>query len=511
MSATLTDAVNEKTVVQNHYLKYILVFVAGLIATLGFSPFNLPGFMILSLAILLANILNASAKQSFLLGFIYGVAYFGSSVSWVIISIHDYGHVHYAFAFILTFSFMLFLALYPAVATYLFKKLRVEDKPLLAISSFSVIWCLVEIARSYLFTGFPWVLVGTTLIDTPARYLAPLIGINGLSLVCVFVAGLLVNFFYNRTIKRFFYLIASVLLLISPAVLKNMQWTTQNKEPISVAGIQANLSMRDKWDQDLFVKLLKNYEQAITSLLGKQLIILPESAIPLPASYLPDYFAMINEKARAANSAVILGILESKTGERNSMFYNTIMSLGLATGKHIKYQLVPFGEYIPKPFVAINKMLGLPQPDIIEGPYKQDLMQVSGHPIANLICWELAYPQLLRNQLPEAEWIVSINDNGWFGHSLASFQQLQMAQMLSLMTGRYQVLVNNDGLSSIIDTQGELVNSLPAFSGGILQGEVFASSGSTPWVKWGNYPVFIFCAVFVFFILILRLPFFRKK
>lgn len=62
--------------------------------------------------------------------------------------------------------------------------------------------------------------------------------------------------------------------------------------------------------------------------------------------------------------------------------------------------------------------------------------------------------------MPKAQWIVSISDNGWFGHSLASYQQLQMAQLLSLLTGRYQVVVNNDGLSSIIDTHGNIVESL---------------------------------------------------
>ena len=107
--------------------------------------------------------------------------------------------------------------------------------------------------------------------------------------------------------------------------------------------------------------------------------------------------------------------------------------------------------------------------------------------------------------MPVAQWIVSISDNGWFGRSLASYQQLQMAQVLSLITGRYQIVVNNDGLSSVINNYGDIVDGLPPFSSGILQSEVFPAEGSTPWIVWYDYPVLIFCSFFLVFILILRI------
>lgn len=268
--------------------------------------------------------------------------------------------------------------------------------------------------------------------------------------------------------------------------------------------MQANLSMRDKWDEALFWDLLKYYEKATDQLMGKQLIILPESAIPLPASYLEEYLLKLHKKALKAKSSLILGILQP-TDESEVSYYNSIISLGRAHGEHIKRQLVPFGEYIPGPFVAINHWLGLPEPNILPGVKNQNLVHIDKHPIASLICYEIAYPNLVRLQMPLAQWIVSISDNGWFGHSLASYQQLQMAQMLSLLTGRYQVVVNNDGLSSIVNDQGNIVEGLPPFSSGILQSEVFPAQGSTPWIIWSEYPALIFCALFLFFILFLQL------
>jgi apolipoprotein N-acyltransferase len=130
--------------------------------------------------------------------------------------------------------------------------------------------------------------------------------------------------------------------------------------------------------------------------------------------------------------------------------------------------------------------------------------------IATLICYELAYSDLLRKQLPLAKWIVSISDAGWFGHSLAMYQQLQMAQVRSVETARYQVVANNDGLSSIIDTQGKIKSSLPAFTKGILKAEVISATGTTPWVYFGNSPILFLCLFIVLFSALYP-PLTRKK
>jgi apolipoprotein N-acyltransferase len=496
--AALTNPTFLNDLIRTYHVQYVLVFFAGLIGPLGFAPFHMPGLTLLSLSFLFSQLLNASVKTGALLGFIFGLGYFGLGVSWVIISIHDYGEINYCFAALITLLFIMYLALFPTLVAYLFNILKTNRSALGLMVLFSILWCLSEILRSHLLTGFPWLLIGTSQIDTPLRFLAPIIGIYGLSLLCAFCATLLAFAVSELRLKRYYYLVAFIIILISPSLLQSIEWTKVNKEPISIGAVQANLSMRDKWDETLFWNLLKYYEKATDKLMGKQLIILPESAIPLPAHYLEAYLDRLNNKALKANSAIILGILQP-ANDNETNFYNSIISLGHAKGIHNKYQLVPFGEYIPKPFETINRWLNLPELNILPGKYSQRLIKIFNHPIASLICYEIAYPNLLRQQLPKAQWIVSISDNGWFGQSLASYQQLQMSQMLSLLTGRYQVIVNNDGLSSVINPAGHIVNGLQPFSSGILQSEVFEASGATPWVLWGDYPIFIFCFIcFVF-------------
>ncbi|MBI2785401.1 MAG: apolipoprotein N-acyltransferase [Legionella longbeachae] len=486
------------------YAKYFLLFMAGLLGPLGFAPFHMPGVTLLSLAFLYSSLHNCSIKQGFFLGFYYGIGYFGFGVSWVIVSIHDYGQLNYFLAGLITLVFIMYLALFPALVGYLFKLLELKHRKLLSLALFSTLWCVCEYSRATLFSGFPWLLVGTTLIDTPIKYIAPILGIYGLSLVCVLISTLLTLAVSQNSQKRYYYLIVVVLLIIGPITCKNISWSQIKNEPVSVGAVQANLSMRDKWDENLFWSLLKYYENAINELLGKQLIILPESAIPLPASYLDKYLNKLDKKALKAKSALLVGILQP-TNDSETNYYNSTITLGGAKGKKLKQQLVPFGEYIPKPFVTINHWLNLPEPNLLPGKKHQPLIRIGDYPIANLICYEIAYPKLLREQMPEAQWIVSMSDNGWFGHSLASYQQLQMAQILSLLTGRYQIVVNNDGLSSVIDAHGEITESLPSFSSGILESTIYPAEGITPWIMWQEYPSLIFCLFFLAFILFIHL------
>ncbi|MBN9227521.1 MULTISPECIES: apolipoprotein N-acyltransferase [Legionella] len=486
------------------YIKYFFVFMAGLIAPFGFAPFHIPGLILLSLAFLYSSLQNCSRKQGFSLGFFYGMGYFGFGVSWVIVSIHDYGQLNYFLAGLITLIFIMYLALFPALVAYLYKLLEFKNRKLMSLTLFCVLWCLSEYCRATLFTGFPWLSVGTPLIDTPIKYIAPILGVYGLSLVCVLIAALLTLAVTQNSANRYYYLITIVLILIGPMLCKNISWSQIKKEPISIGAVQANLSMRDKWDEALFWNLLKYYENSINKLLGKQLIILPESAIPLPASYLDKYLLKLNNKALKAKSALMLGILQP-TNDSETNYYNSVITLGQAKGKKLKRHLVPFGEYIPKPLVTINHWLNLPEPNLLPGKRKQSLIRIENHPIASLICYEIAYPNILREQMPQAQWIVSISDNGWFGHSLASYQQLQMAQILSLLTGRYQVVVNNDGLSSVIDANGDIIESLPPFSPGLLESSVFPAEGLTPWIIWHEYPSLIFCTIFLVFILFIQL------
>lgn len=475
----------------------------GLLLPLSFAPFHADGLAVVCIALFYAQLLKCSAKNAFFIGLAFGIGFFGFSVSWVAISIHDYGHLNYALSVFITCLFIVYLSLFPALTALFFQTLRLQNRYLLSGAVFSALWCLSEYARASLMTGFPWMLLGVSQMDTDVRYLAPIIGTFGVGLYTCFSSTLLANSTQITGFKGRLYIITFVILLLLPLLFKNEPWTQVEKTPISVGLIQSNISMRDKWDETLFWNLLKLYENQTEKLLGTQLIVMPESAIPLPSSYVMDYLARLDKKANDNNSAIILGIIDEKDSQE-AQYFNTMVALGNAKGTYAKQHLVPFGEYIPEIFKPINALLELPEPNILTGSSNQPLLEVAGFPVASLICYEIAYHHLLKNQLPNAKWIISISDNGWFGKSLASYQQLQMAQMLSLQTGRYQIISNNNGLSSIISARGEIIESLPAFSSGVLQSTLFPATGATPWVHFGEIPILFISIAFLLFGLFLK-------
>ncbi|KTC75248.1 apolipoprotein N-acyltransferase [Legionella birminghamensis] len=474
-----------------HYLQFLIY---GLLLPLGFAPFHIPGMAILGIALFYHGLCVHSKGSSFLRGLFFGLGFFGLGVSWIYVSINEYGHLNPLISAFITLLFTLYLSSFPALAALAFTYLSPRRPGLAAGFLFSSLWVIGEFLRATLLSGFPWLLLGFGQFDAPVKYILPVLGVYGASFLTVFAATVLVNAFWSDRRKQFLQLALFVFIILAPLALKPIQWVEIGKTPVSIGVIQANLSMRDKWDESLFWRLLDRYQQDIISLLGTQLIVMPESAIPLPSSYISDFLEDLREKAKKAGTGILLGIPEPITLDAD-VYFNALISLGEAKGFYLKQHLVPFGEYIPGVFQPLMNWLQIPDANLKAGKDSQSLIKVHKHPVATLICYELAYGELLRKQFPRAEWIVSISDDGWFGHSLAMYQQQQIAQVRSLQTGRYQVVSNNDGLSSVINTRGDIIASLPAFNAGLLKASIFPASGSTPWVLFGDWPILIlsFC------------------
>ena len=523
-------------------------FFYGLLLPLAFAPFHIPGFAILSLGLFYFELgaVDKSTKQSlnknastshffpgFKKGLAYGLGFFGLGTSWIYVSIHDYGHLLPILSALITLLFILYLSLFPAVMAGCYHYLRLRPYSVLSVLLFSALWTLSEYLRATFLTGFPWLLVGAGQIDAPTRTLLPFIGVYGVTLVTCIASGTLIlifkqsrqqhpyssllNFRSSCSLSRglidnpehevrstaprlaeksstvsILPVLFFLLILLSPALLHQKNDNVATAEPLSIGVVQSNISMRDKWDEQLFWQLLKQNQQRIQQLLGTKLIVLPEAAIPLPASYIQDTLEQLSNEARLAGSALLLGIPET-TEFNDTVFYNALIALGQAKGTYLKQHLVPFGEYNPTPLRFITQLLNLPDPNMHPGDNNQQLVKVHHIPVATLICYELAYGNLLRAQLPTAQFIISISDDGWFGHSLAMYQHLQIAQVQSLQTERYQVVANNDGLSSIIDSEGNLTASLAPFTSGVLKASLIPKTTITPWVKMGDFPA-LFCA-----------------
>lgn len=476
------------------FFKKYNFFIAGILLAFAFAPFHLPGFAFISLAILFLHLETTSnLTKIFLKGLLFGIGFFGFGASWIFISIKEYGNLNIPVSLLITLLFIFYLSIYYGLSALIYKKISENKSDLFKPLAFAASFCITEYLRASFLNGFPWLILGVSQIDTPISYLLPIFGVYiGSFLVCFSSACLYFAYKYSKKL-RMIWLSLFILPIISPAFIKFHIWTHQQDKAFSVAIIQANLSMQEKWDEKQFWQILKNYEQKIYQVINNnKIIVLPESAIPLPSYYISDFLNDLDTKAKIHNSAILLGIPEIS---EDKSYYNAILSLGNANGKYFKQHLVPFGEYIPSVFKSICNKLKIPITDLASGSQNQPLIKVHNKNIASLICYEIAYPELLRKQLKSSSWILTISDDGWFGHSLAIYQHLQLAQVLSLVSGRYQIMANNDGLSAIIDNKGKIINKLKAFVPDVLEGQIFNTFGITPWTNWGDMPILIFCLI----------------
>ncbi len=486
---------------------------AGVVTVGGFAPFNLYPLAVVGLAILFWQWHHASsARAGFLNGFAFGLGLFGVGVSWIYISLHQFGGMPAWLAALATLLFCAFLALFPASAGGLFVYFRRHQSALLWLAP--ALWVLQEWTRGWIFTGFPWLALGYSQVPaSPLAAYAPLVGAYGVSYLVALFAGLLVWSIAHRRARRMLaWSIAGIVVLFGAGwALRIPEWTTPTGPPTSVALVQGNIAQEMKWRPEKTAETLARYAQLVAAH-PAQLIVLPETALPLFEYELPAaYREALVQIGRQNGGDIIAGL---PTGSPRGAYYNSVLSFGAApTQAYHKFHLVPFGEYIPmKPLWGwVIEVLHIPLSDFARGSPTQRPLQVGGQAVAMNICYEDVFGEEIIRQLPEASVLANVSNVAWFGDSLALWQHGQISQMRALESGRMMLRATNTGLTALIDNKGVMLAHLQPFREGVLQGTVTGYTGSTPYVRWGNAPILIICWVSLVLVLLLRIPIRSKK
>ncbi len=462
-----------------------LAALAGAVMVLGFAPFGYFAAPLLSLVVLLALWARcAEPRRGAWLGLSFGLGQFLAGVSWVYVSLHTFGMMPAPLAAIATLLFCLVLALYPAALGWLCVRLGMQRAGVVLLA-FPGAWVLLEWLRGWLFTGFPWLNLGYTHIDTPLSGYAPIAGVYGLSLAVAIVAVLGWTVVRGPMRHRIAAIVLIAVLLTVGSTLKEQTWTTPTGSRLEVALLQGNIPQELKFVPGRFESTLATYAQLVQQT-NARLIVLPETAIPrFPDEVPPPFFDMLRKHVAAVEGDVLFGL---PTGDLRRAYFNTMQSVGTSpTQQYSKSHLVPFGEFIPWGFGWIERVLRIPLSNFAPGDINQQPLALAGEKIAVNICYEDAFGAEIIRQLPQATLLVNASNVAWFGDSLAPHQHLEMARMRSIETGRYMLRATNSGMTAIIDERGRVQDLLPQFTEGVLMGPVRGFSGATPYVRYGDW------------------------
>ncbi|MCF6776273.1 apolipoprotein N-acyltransferase [Thiotrichales bacterium 19X7-9] len=496
---------------KNNKLKFILssiiAFICGAILTLAFAPFHIWIIAFISLIVLFYLWSGAkTGKYAFYLGYLFGLGNFGTGISWVYVSIHTYGNTSTPLAVFITLLFIMVLSLFPAIVGFLNQKLCSKEKNAYQLCFiYPATWTLFEWIRSWVFTGFPWLFVGYTQTDTYLGGLAEAGSVYLVSFAVCLCASALIMFI--RTKRNSARCIAIFIIIVLWALgwffLQDQQWTIQKGKPLSVSLIQGNIKPTTKWDPEHLKYIQKTYLD-LTEKHPADLIFWPENSIPNFPMYVAPYIKNLNQFAINHNSAILLGM---PLGNPYGKYYNGAIVVGYGYGEYKKQHLVPFGEYLPlrSIFLPIMTWMDQPMSEFTEGPTDQGTVTMQNMDVALFICYEIAFPSLVRKDAQTANLIATITDDGWFGKTIAPWQHLQITHMRSIELGKSIIQATNDGVTAII-TPNKVI-TYPPFKRGVLEGTVYAMEGQTPWVRYGMTPVLML----IFLSLILGLVVRRRQ
>ena len=467
---------------------YLYTLLSGALLNFSFAPFGQGWLAPLTLACLWILMERDPPRASFWRGFSFGCAFFGAHLYWVAISISRYGGASLLLTLLLTLLLIGGLAIFFAIPCYLYKRYYAPQPIFSALLVLPTLWTLQAYGRTLLFTGFPWGLLGYSQLTTPLAGWAPVLGIYGVTFFTAFTAASLAYLMTKTASYKgsLLALCATGLLWTGGVLLKKEQWTAPSSLPLKVALVQGNISQDEKWAMGGATASFQRYWQLSQPLWNTQnLIIWPEDALPLLENQATPLLTRLQQTAAFHDTALLLGI----PTEKGWKSYNTLLALGKSRGRYDKRHLVPFGEYTPSWLQPLVRSLHIPFSSFSSGSPHQPPLRVQGITLASTICYEIIFPEALRQQAKTAALLITVSDDSWFGHSTAAAQHRAMAQFRALETGRPLLFANNSGLSSVVDPQGKIIAQAPREQMAVVQSTVTPQKGLTPWVRWGSWPL----------------------
>jgi apolipoprotein N-acyltransferase len=464
----------------------------GAILVLAFAPYGFYPLAILTPLGLLWLVGPVSPRRAVWRGFLFGAGEFGCGIHWIYISLHSMGGLEPILTVLMVAMLVAIMAAYSATACGLAVHLAPQDGWRRRLVLFPALWALLEWVRSWLLTGFPWLSLGYSQVDSPLRGYAPLSGVFGVGFCVLVSAGLLLSALEARDWRRRGAVLGVLAALwLAGGLLAAVRWTHPAGPDVGVTLIQGDIPQDQKWESAAFIPTLKLYRQLTDQHWKSRIIVWPEAAVPAYEDEVRlDFLDPLEADARKHGTDLLLGVPTYDAAD--DYYYNSVISLGSSDGAYNKRHLVPFGEdfeFLPRWVKSLLRSLDLPYSSFTAGAAEQPLLKAAGYSVGTSICYEDAFGDEIMRALPQAAFLVNVSNDGWFGESIALPQHLEIARMRAIETGRYLLRATNTGITAIVDDGGRVLAEAPRSQVSVLEGELRPLAGATPVMRWGDWGI----------------------
>jgi apolipoprotein N-acyltransferase len=429
--------------------------------------------------ILVACAREASWRLRFLYGWIAGAIFWGSICYWIqfVLEVHGGMGRWGGWGTFLLFAVLkgLHLGLFAMLAGFL---MPAANRPRAwALPAVAALWTGIE--RTHGPLGFAWLDLGNAGIDLPlVARLAPVLGVYGLSFVFAMTGCAAALLVLRRPPRELAWLAALAGVFVFPAL------PSPGAPEERVLVVQPNIDTKAEWTVESFTALERRLA-LLSRAPGVNLIVWPEAPAPfLPSS--PSFREFIAGVARASNANFLLSAVPRN--ERGEPLNSALMldASGAIVDRYDKIKLVPFGEFVPAVFGWVNRITS-EAGDFAAGN-RIVVFSVNGHKTAAFICYESAFPDLVREfTRAGAGTLMNLSNDGYFGPSAAREQHLAIVRMRAAENRRWILRATNDGITAMIDPAGRVTDTLPEYRAVSATMRFAYVSGLTPYVRYGDW------------------------
>jgi apolipoprotein N-acyltransferase len=454
--------------------------LSGVLLTGAFPKIGIDWLAWFALVPLLYAIRDLPAGAAFRVGFITGLVHFLSLLYWLVPVMRTYGYL----PILLSVSVLVLLAAFLALFIALFSTVltAVGRKPAGCLTLMPLIWVALEYIRSFIFSGFPWELLGYSQYNRlQLIQISDILGVYGLSALIVFVNGVIfitllrvVNRRWQNTNITKRLAAGSIIAVILGVALtwSYGHWRLKTIDDLiaiapktRISVIQGNIDQAVKWDPAFQIETIKKYNQLSSSVSKQQpdLIVWPESATPFYFLYDVGPSKMVFQGIRQSATDYLIGSPSFLRTDGGVQYFNSaylIISEEKTMGKYDKTHLVPFGEYVPfKKWLPFLGKIVAQVGNFREGEVGKTLPWRSQQ-LGVQICYEIIFPGLSRALTRNnASILVNITNDAWFGKTSGPYQHFSMTVFRAVENRRSLARSANTGISGFIDPAGRILAS----------------------------------------------------
>lgn len=468
----------------------ILSALGGVVYDLGFPGASVWPLAFAGVAMALVALVGRSAWAAFHIGLAFGLAFYLTHVSWTSLYL---GPIPWLALSILESLFVAGGAVLIALAYRWVPRATTSRWARLVLLPMLVagLWIVRETANGTLpYGGFPWGRAALSQSESPFAQVVSWVGSSGLGFVMVMIVAAVVEWVRLRGWRDPRTAIPVAALIVAATVVP--AWPTVAIGELRVASVQGNGPsgyFDEREPGDVLAAQLDATEPVLDEP-GIDVLLWPEGGSDVDPTRSDDAARVFDDLGEQLDAPIVLNTVTVDDEER---FYNTSLLWEAGEGavdRFSKRNPVPFGEYIPDRWfydALAPELTGLIQRGYSPGT-EPPVFELDGAVAGLAICFDVIYDGLIWEGARDgAEVYLLQTNNADFRGTDENQQQLAIARLRAIETGRSIVNISTVGTSQVIDPAGRTIDSLPAYEAGAMVTDVGLREGFTPAVVLGGF------------------------